>query len=72
MDDSNYIYAETYDMVYRFTHKNWERLMRDVAAKKNVVWGDYGKYVFTLAYHLLDLDAEAAEEILEEIAPEDD
>ena len=59
-----YVYGETYGMVYRFTKRNWDRLLVAVSRGIEVDYSKYGKTLFMIDHHITDLDADSADEIL--------
>lgn len=66
MTKRRYIYASLWDQVWRFSPRQFKRLLRDVASGRVTEFRvtDYKAVALGDLFHITDLDAEAAEDTL--------
>ncbi len=62
-----YVYAECYGEVYRFTLKNWEKMLRVVSNGDSVDYDEYAASVCVISHNITDLDDKRADELLADI-----
>jgi len=67
MKRTNYIYATSYGLVFRFTRANWRKMLETLAAGHEVMYRDYATPVCAIAHNITDLDQETAADLLESL-----
>lgn len=63
---TQYVYAEAYGMVYRFTPRKWRTMLGQVVIGKEVDYSDYGVLLCVIGHSITDLDQEQAQELYQE------
>jgi hypothetical protein len=62
----DYIYAEEYGTVWRFSKRQWLKMLRVVANGGTVLYREYGHIVVPeVQYNITDLDQETAKDHIE-------